>query len=192
MTQSLTEQKAALRERLRVVVNELSRAQREEAAVEICARLIEQPAWKNARSILLFAPLADEPNVRPLLHSALSGDKLTALPRFNAQTGHYEAAVVGDLAKDFVEGKFGILEPAPSCKITDLKRLDLILVPGVAFDWQGHRLGRGKGFYDRLLAEVSGKTCGVAFDQQLVSTIPVEPHDVHLNCILTPSHWLEL
>lgn len=188
----MAEQKAAVREKIRAVLSELTRTQRDDAAVELCARLIEQPEWKNARSVLLFAPLADEPNVRPLLHSALAGDKLTALPRFNAASGHYEAAVVSDLSKDFVEGKFGILEPAAACPIADLKRLDLILVPGVAFDWQGHRLGRGKGFYDRLLSAVSGKTCGVAFDQQLVSTLPVEPHDVRLNCILTPSHWLEL
>ena len=188
----MTEQKAAIRERIRTVLSELTRDQREEAAVEICARLIEQPEWKNAQSILLFAPMQDEPNVRPLLHAALDAGKLTALPRFNAQTGHYEAAVVGDLAKDFIEGKFGILEPAPTCQIADLKRLDLVLVPGVAFDWHGHRLGRGRGFYDRLLVAVSSKTCGVAFDQQLVATLPVEPHDVRLNCILTPSHWLEL
>lgn len=192
MPESLTEQKSALRNRLRALLSELTRAQREEAAVEICARLIEQPAWKNARSVLLFASLPDEPNIRPLLHAALDAGKLTVLPRFNAATGGYEAAVVRDLAKDFTEGKFGILEPGPACAVADLKRLDLILVPGVAFDWQGHRLGRGKGFYDRLLAEVSGKTCGVGFDQQVVATLPVEPHDVRLNCILTPSHWLEL
>jgi 5-formyltetrahydrofolate cyclo-ligase len=89
-------------------------------------------------------------------------------------------------------GRYGVIEPAAVCNVADLKRLDLILVPGVAFDWHGRRLGRGKGYYDRLLAEVSGTTCGVAFDQQLVATIPVEPHDVHLNCILTPSHWLQL
>ena len=192
MPESLTELKATLRERLRAEVRELTRAQREDAAVEICARLIEQPAWKSARSVLLFAPLADEPNVRPLLHAALDAGKLIALPRFSDATGHYEAAVVRDMEKDFVEGKFGILEPGPACEVADLKRLDLILVPGVAFDWQGHRLGRGTGFYDRLLVEVSGKTCGVGFDQQIISAIPVEPHDVCLNCILTPSHWLEL
>lgn len=192
MNESLTEQKAALRERLRAELHGLTRAQRDDAAVEICARLIEQPLWKNARSVLLFAPLPDEPNVRPLLHAALDAGKLTALPRFSTATGGYEAAAVRDLAKDFTEGKFGVLEPAATCEMADLKRLDLILVPGLAFDRHGYRLGRGKGFYDRLLAEVSGKTCGVAFDQQLVSAIPVEPHDVRLNCILTPSHWLEL
>ena len=192
MNESLTAQKATLRERLRAELHELTRAQKEEAAVEICARLVEQPGWKNARAVLLFAPLPDEPNIRPLFHAALADGKLTALPRFNARMGDYEAAVISDPATDLVEGKFGIIEPAATCATVDLKRLDLVLVPGVAFGWQGHRLGRGKGFYDRLLAEVPGKTCGVAFDQQVVSTIPVEPHDVRLNCILTPSHWLEL
>ena len=73
-----------------------------------------------------------------------------------------------------------------------LNRLDFVLVPGIAFDLQGRRLGRGKGYYDRLLAEVRGKTCGVAFDEQIVDEIPVEPHDIHVNCILTPTRWIEL
>ena len=69
---------------------------------------------------------------------------------------------------------------------------DLILVPGVAFDLHGRRLGRGKGFYDQLLAAVRGTTCGVAFEQQMVREVPVEPHDIHLNSILTPTRWIEL
>lgn len=191
MSKSINELKTEMRERIRSELQQLTRSQREDAAIEICARLISQPAWVTAKSVLLFAPLADEPNVRPLFHAALGAGKVTALPRYNAGMEDYEAAIIRDLDKDCVEGKFGILEPAATCETLDLKRLDLVLVPGVAFGWQGHRLGRGKGFYDRLLVEVSGKTCGVAFDQQVVSSIPVEPHDVRLNCILTPSHWLE-
>ena len=71
-------------------------------------------------------------------------------------------------------------------------RLDLVLVPGVAFDLHGRRLGRGRGYYDRLLSQVGGRTCGVAFDEQVVSEVPVEAHDVLLNCILTPTRWFEL
>jgi 5-formyltetrahydrofolate cyclo-ligase len=67
----------------------------------------------------------------------------------------------------------------------------LVLVPGVAFDSHGRRLGRGKGFYDQLLAFVRGTKCGVAFDEQIVPEIPIEPHDVRLNCILTPTRWIE-
>jgi len=70
-------------------------------------------------------------------------------------------------------------------------RLDLILVPGIAFDLRGRRLGRGKGYYDRWLPALRGKTCGVAFDEQIVDDIPLEPHDVVVNCILTPTRWIE-
>jgi 5-formyltetrahydrofolate cyclo-ligase len=72
-----------------------------------------------------------------------------------------------------------------------MNRLDLILVPGLAFDLNGRRLGKGKGYYDRLLAGVSGIKCGVAFDEQVVSEVPAGPHDVRVNCILTPTRWLE-
>jgi 5-formyltetrahydrofolate cyclo-ligase len=86
-------------------------------------------------------------------------------------------------------GKFGVREPVASCEKIVLKHLDLILVPGLAFGLDGHRLGRGKGFYDRLLAVLHGPACGVAFDEQIVSVLPVEPHDLRLNCILTPTRW---
>jgi 5-formyltetrahydrofolate cyclo-ligase len=70
--------------------------------------------------------------------------------------------------------------------------VDLILVPGLAFDLRGRRLGRGKGYYDQLLRGLRGITCGVAFDQQIVAEIPVEPHDVRVNCVLTPTRWIQL
>jgi 5-formyltetrahydrofolate cyclo-ligase len=70
--------------------------------------------------------------------------------------------------------------------------VDLILVPGLAFDLRGHRLGRGKGYYDQLLRGLGGITCGVAFDQQIVAGIPVEPHDVRVNRVLTPTRWIQM
>ena len=97
-----------------------------------------------------------------------------------------------ELSRDLKTGQFGIREPADACPLIPLNRLDFVLVPGVAFDLQGRRLGRGKGYYDRLLAEVRGKTCGVAFDEQIVEELPLEPHDVLVNCILTPTRWIEL
>ena len=82
-------------------------------------------------------------------------------------------------------------EPAAHCAEVPLNRLDLVLVPGVAFDARGGRLGRGKGFYDRLLAAVRGTKCGVAFDEQIVDAVPNGPLDIRLNCILTPTRLIE-
>jgi 5-formyltetrahydrofolate cyclo-ligase len=73
-----------------------------------------------------------------------------------------------------------------------LDRPDLILVPGVAFDWHGHRLGRGRGFYDRLLADVRGVKCGITSDEQMVNDVPAGPSDVRMNFILTPTRAAEI
>ena len=82
-------------------------------------------------------------------------------------------------------------EPAASCEEIPLDQFDLVLVPGVAFDLQGCRLGRGLGFYDRILAEASGIKCGVAYDFQLLEKIPVEPHDAKVDFIFTPSRCVK-
>jgi 5-formyltetrahydrofolate cyclo-ligase len=191
MSDILREQKATLRAAMRQTLRSISPEAQATASAAICERLARLPVWQNARAVLLFAPTAGEPDVWPLLQVALDSGKHVALPRYLADAARYEAALITDPARDLVQGRFGIREPAPLCKVSELKQLDLVLVPALAFDGHGRRLGRGKGFYDRLLAEVSGTTCGVAFDQQLVPVLPVEPHDVRLNCILTPSLWLE-
>jgi 5-formyltetrahydrofolate cyclo-ligase len=153
--------------------------------------LREQPVWSSARSVLLFAPLPDEPDIWPLLAEALAAGKLVALPAFVPGAHRYTARQIVDPARDLGAGKFGIREPLPSCREVSLNLLDLILVPGVAFDARGARLGRGKGFYDRLLADAHGTKCGVAFEPQLVDAVPVGPLDIRLNCILTPARWIE-
>ena len=129
-------------------------------------------------------------NVWPLFLEALGGGKSVSLPRYRPAQGFYEAAQVTDLERDLRPGKLGIREPAEHCRPISLKQLDLILVPGVAFDRIGRRLGRGRGFYDRLLSSVTGTKCGVAFDFQVKEQLPEEPHDVRLDCILMPTRWL--
>lgn len=186
----LADQKTALRHSVRAALAQLTAAERTAAAQLIVAKLLEQPVWKSATTVLLFAPLPDEPDLWPLVHTALATGKRVALPRYEPQHARYEAAEIVHPETDLVTGRFGVREPRAGCARLPLNRLDLTLVPGVAFDRQCRRLGRGKGFYDRLLAELAGSTCGVAFDQQLVGVVPAEPHDVPLNCILTPSHWL--
>jgi 5-formyltetrahydrofolate cyclo-ligase len=139
--------------------------------------------------VLFYAPLPEELDVWPLLAGALAAGKTALLPRFIPEQNHYVACHITDALRDVRIGKFGIREPHEHCERIPLKRLDLILAPGIAFDVRGHRLGRGRGFYDRLLAVLQGPACGVAFDQQIVSHIPCEPHDVRLSCILTPTRW---
>jgi 5-formyltetrahydrofolate cyclo-ligase len=181
--------KSALRRDLRQRVRALSADERVQGSGQICRRLVEQPAWRAAQSVLFFAPTETEPDIRPLLSEALVRGKRVALPRFNPAADCYLACLIRDAGCDLVPGEFGIQEPAASCPILELKQLDFVLVPGLGFTLSGYRLGRGKGYYDRLLATLSGFKCGVAFDCQVINELPLESHDVRLNCILTPTRW---
>lgn len=164
--------------------------QREAASLQICARLQQQAIWNSASSILFFAPMSGEPDIWPLLEEALVARKTVALPRFSPATKTYLAARIQNLKLDLRRGQLGIREPTEACAEFPLSGLDLVLVPGVAFDLQGRRLGRGKGYYDRLLADVRSVKCGVAFHEQIMDAVPVGPLDVHLDFILTPTRWV--
>ena len=183
--------KTALRRQIKALLKAMPAQARAAESARARVLLESQAVWGHAQSILFYAPLPEEPDVWPLLADAIAAGKTVALPRFDSAVNHYSACQIRDLARDLKTGHFGIREPNDRCVLVPLNRLDLILVPGVAFDTRGRRLGRGKGFYGRLLALVRGTTCGVAFDEQIVAAIPVEPHDAHLNCILTPTRWIE-
>ena len=182
--------KPTLRARLRAELKAHSSASAASASAALCVRVRASPLWQTARAVLLFFPLPSEPDISPLLDEALASGKLLALPRFNATTNTYEPVQVRDLARELVTGPFGVREPTADCPLVTMNRLDLALVPGLGFDARGHRLGRGKGHYDRLLAGFPGRTVGVTFDFQVVAQVPAEPHDIVLDAVVTPTRWL--
>ena len=192
MQTDIQQAKAALRKQIRGALQIISPATRNAMSAQIRDRLKEQAVWKNAGSVLFFAPRPDELDLWPLLEEALAGGKIVALPRFNPAGKNYVACRVQNLRSEIAPGEFGIREPAARCAGIPLDRLDLILVPGVAFDWHGHRLGRGKGFYDRLLAGTRGVKCGIAFDEQMVNEVPAGPSDVRMNFTMTPVRGAEV
>jgi 5-formyltetrahydrofolate cyclo-ligase len=192
MTSDLNPQKAALRKEIRAALQKISPAARLAASAQIRTRLKEQPFWLGAASILFFAPMPDEVNVWPLLEEFLAGGKIAALPRFDSANNDYVACRVQHPQIEIVPGQFGIREPKTGCAEIPLDRLGLILVPGVAFDLHGGRLGRGRGFYDRLLPEIHGIKCGVAFDEQMVDAVPAGKLDVRMDFILTPTRCVKI
>jgi len=188
---SPAETKSVLRTRLRAELKALAADDRTSASAKLCARVRASAAWQNARAVLLFFPVPSEPDITPLLADALAAGKLLALPRFNAAANAYEAVRVVDPVRELATGPFQVREPVAACPVVPLNRLDLALVPGLGFDARGHRLGRGKGHYDRLLAGFTGMKIGVAFDFQIVPEVPREPHDIALDAVVTPTRWVE-
>ena len=185
MAMTNIEIKSALRQHILARLEKISEAVRAVESIELCERLKAQ--IPSARTILFFAPLPDELDVWPVLEQSLALGVHCALPFFDTEKKTYGAKLIQTLATDIVTGKFGVREPAAICGEIPLNEFDLVLVPGMAFDLAGNRLGRGRGFYDRLLAETSGIKCGVGYDFQLLEKIPTEPHDAKVDFILTPA-----
>jgi 5-formyltetrahydrofolate cyclo-ligase len=190
--EGIREQKAAARLRQKESLTSLAVEHRETASGAICAALASAQIWADSRAILFYAALKTEIDLSSLIELALGQGKIAALPQWDPEEEKYRAASVENLAAGLGRGLFGALEPLPGAVPIPWKELDLILVPGLAFDLRGVRLGRGKGFYDRMLMAVRGVKCGVAFDGQIVSELPCEPHDVRMDCMITPTRWIDL
>ena len=162
----------------------ISESERAEASMIIRDALTALACWKSAGTVLLFAPLPDEPDTLFLPREG----KHVCYPRYHADRG-YEAALA-NVPDELFPGKFGVLEPRPEAQKIPTSELDLVLVPGMAFDEECYRLGRGRGFYDRWLPVLPGLKLGLGFDHQLVTRVPRETHDVQLNGVIFPSRCL--
>jgi 5-formyltetrahydrofolate cyclo-ligase len=186
----IRERKVALRADIRARLKAISSTERSDASTNACSLLLSQEIWQKSGSVLFYSAIGNELNLSPLCAEAISQGKIVALPRFAIDINSYTACRIASFETSLIPGRFGVFEPGQDSEVVPLNQLDLVLVPGVAFDMSGRRLGRGKGFYDRLLNDVRGAKCGVGFDQQIESNIPVEPHDISLDYILTPTRWL--
>ena len=178
-----------MRRRVLAAVGLMSEAQREDESARARALLEAQPVWCQAEAVLLYAPMPGELDVWPLVLRSLAEGRRVLLPRYDPGSGSYLAAELRDAEADLSPGRYGVREPRAHCPGFPLNRLDLALVPGVAYDAKGHRLGRGQGYYDRLLSVAGGLACGVAFETQWVAVVPVEAHDMTVDFIVTPTRW---
>ncbi|MCC6346411.1 MAG: 5-formyltetrahydrofolate cyclo-ligase [Nitrospirales bacterium] len=142
-------------------------------------------AFQSARFVLLFASFSSEVDTFEMIRHCLAQGKRVALPRVNTKKGKlflYEIRSMDDLSA----GCWGIMEPIPSPeREREVQEADLIIVPGVAFDEQCNRLGYGKGYYDKLLRGKRAKAIAVAYEEQIVASVPVEAHDIKMDSIIT-------
>ena len=175
------------KQELRHEIREAKMAHREEMerwSSRLCCKILKHPQWERAQCVLLYYALPEEPQLSVLYEKALSAGKSVLLP-----------VVVGDDlvlkryegAASLQEGAFHIMEPTGEIfPVERYAEIGLAIVPGMAFDKEGHRLGRGKGYYDRLLPRLS-KTykLGVCFPFQLLERIPCEEHDVVMDEVLS-------
>lgn len=189
---ALHEAKRVLRDRVLAARDRVVDAQRDIASRAIAGRIETLPSFLQARCPLLTLPFRSEWNTRPLVAAAVARGAAVALPRVNPQTRMLELVRVLDVEADVEPGYRGIPEPRASLPRIDPRAVDWVLVPGVAFDASGRRLGYGGGYYDRLLGLLAAgvpKIAG-AYELQIVPDIPAAPHDLTVDAVATPERLL--
>jgi 5-formyltetrahydrofolate cyclo-ligase len=185
--------KEKLRRDLRARLREMGPDLRAETSLVICQMAANLPAFLKARCVALFAPLPSEPDVRPLIEEAWAQGKRVVLPLMinrgaAPELDWHEIASWDDVVLPGQRGPLGLREPDPlRCPRVPLAELDCVFVPGVAFDHEGFRLGRGGGFYDSFLSLTPPTLpcVGLMFSLQKVPAVPREPHDQVLRGVIT-------
>lgn len=147
---------------------------------EILGRLEESPLFQSAHTILLYHSLPDEVHTHQFI-DRWSKEKQILLPVIvggDLELRHYAGA------KDMSLNTYGISEPC-GMRFTAYNEIDLAIIPGMAFDSKGNRLGRGKGFYDKLLPHIQAPKVGICFDFQLLDEVPAETFDVKMDHVIS-------
>ncbi len=160
---------------------------KEEKDAAIRQRIIRLPEFTDAKTIFFYASFRSEVDTIEMIKVSLSHGKQIILPRVDKENKKLLLYKIKDI-NELAQGYMGILEPSVSeGKLTGLDDIDLIIIPGAAFDVSGSRLGYGAGFYDRLLAGMKKKIpiIAPAYEEQIVDDIPSEPHDVKVTKIIT-------
>lgn len=172
--------KSELRRTIRRRIAALTAEQRAHKSALIAEALLARDELRTAHCIALFAALADEPQTQSLIEQ-LALTHRVVLPRVTGE----EMEFADYRADAMCKGAFGIAEPAGSAVVCPAE-IDVMVVPGVAFTAEGARLGRGRGYYDRYLSREGFRatTIGVCFAEQLVATLPTEPHDKRVSAVV--------
>jgi 5-formyltetrahydrofolate cyclo-ligase len=182
--------KDALRRTMRERLRGMAPASHAEASLVICQRAAHQPEFQKARCVALFAPLPSEPDVRLLIEEAWAENKRVVLPLMIKHPSGPELDWhhVTSWEEVVLPGPFGLREPDPlHCPRIPISEIDCVFVPGLAFDQDGYRLGRGGGFYDYFLTKAPANLprFGLMFECQRVANVPHEQHDQRLKTYLT-------
>ncbi|HVW66901.1 MAG TPA: 5-formyltetrahydrofolate cyclo-ligase [Candidatus Peribacteraceae bacterium] len=184
----IRDEKELLRQRIKERGSRVSDKDRLAESRSICRRIVENlPA--GPLTVCAYAAMRSEADLHTLLEELLArpGTRIF-LPRFTRSFFEFREIHALD---DLTPGRFNLPEPLPSSALLNLKDVTLALLPGIAFDRSGNRLGRGNGGYDRWLADLrkfnpDANVWGIALEYQLTDKIPVEPHDLPVDAVVTP------
>ncbi len=199
MSEPLIPTKPELREAMRGPLGALAPAERAALSAQVCRRVMALEAFTTADTVMLFLPLPGEVDICPIALRCFQTGRTVCVPRVDWERKRMRAVEIRDIDANLRETRHGVREPSDGRPIP-LEQIGLVLAPGLAFDAQGGRLGRGGGFYDRFLEPGTANdrlrsrnwfTCGVCFDFQVVDRVPTDENDIRLDAVATDRRLLE-
>jgi 5-formyltetrahydrofolate cyclo-ligase len=178
--------KKELRQKLRRMLAAIPPEAVAQRSRRACSQLFEQPEYRRAEVVMVFLSLPTEIDTTPLVLRAWQDRKRVLAPKVSWEQRRMLPIEIYSLQQDLTPGQLGIREPVDGQPFL-VPLIDLVIVPGLGFDPFGHRLGRGRGFYDRFLSQpdFQGIACALAFEEQFVDIIPAGPHDAPIHMLVT-------
>lgn len=181
------EDKRSLRKRVRGLMEAQAPADRRRRSLAIEEKLFALDAFRQAKAVCFYVSMPHEVDTEPMIDKALARGMRVCVPRCDGASATLTLYAIGS-RDELVPGTWGILEPSPDAsRVVKPEEVGCVIVPGVAFDAEGGRVGNGKGFYDRFLKTLrpDAAKIGLAFSLQMVPGVPAEAHDVKLDLVLT-------
>jgi len=157
-------------------------------------KLLTLSLFLEGRGVLFYLAMEDEVQTRPIIERALRMGRTISVPLIEKGQREIFPSILKDPDKELTPGLWGILEPHRKFyRPCPLEEIDVVIVPGVAFDEAGNRLGFGRGFYDKFLRKLPGRAnfVGLAFELQVVGSLPFRPHDVAVDYIITEKRIIQ-
>lgn len=191
---TLDDEKQRLRKDVLARRNKLTTAQRVIRSADVLQKLFELEVVGSATWIHFYVSFGSEVETTGMIAHALSRGKRVSVPKMEPVSKQLVLSELKDPVRELVPNAVGIPEPKPEVfRPVEIGTMNLFVIPGIAFDERGNRLGQGAGYYDRMLAGVSGRVpiVGLAFELQLVKEVPVGDHDVKVNWIVTDKKMIK-
>lgn len=177
--------KSEIRKRLKELRNNMEECEVLTKSSLASRMFIESDFYKNAKCIMLYKRLGNETDTNEIIKRAFSDNKRLVFPVTDQKSGKI-TPYYADSSTEFKSGGFSVSEPKDS-EIANPSDIDVVLVPGIAFDKSGARVGFGKGCYDMFLAKTNAIKIGFCYDFQLCDKIPADSHDITMDYIITES-----
>ena len=186
--EEIRKKKQEIRNNIAKILEELSDKELSKKTKKIEDNLFEFANFLEAKIVLLYVNNKLEVTSRNIIKKCFDYNKIVILPAFDTKKYKMKLMKVDDIDNDLTTGPRGILEPDINrCKIVPVDCIDLAIIPGVAFDEKGGRIGSGEGYYDRFIPKLSITTrkVALALECQIIQQVPVESHDKHVDIIIT-------